>query len=365
MKKTAKATKAKSPAKKTTKAATSKSTAKPASKRSASAKKTGKSTKNPRDFVAGAQDIIDAIPLEKLVDGIRKMMLKKNANIDSEDIQKFEEKVNEIWNFTPTVCVFGQTGAGKSSLCNSIFGENKFDISAYKACTLNRQEDHAKVHGDKKIRIIDMPGVGESESKDAQYQSLYEDVLMEADLALWVLKTDSRAYASDIKVWNNLKDIIKKTEIPVLFVLAQADKIDPIREWNPIENLPGQEQTGNLLLKKKEVEKDFGIQSLKIIPVSSITRYNLKKLVLQIILALPKEKKVAFFNAATPEVRTNEASKDAEKGFWEGVGDWCKEAANKVWDFVNENKREILSWLWAVGEEVVEQKKRSGSGRRR
>jgi small GTP-binding protein len=365
MKKTAKATKAKSPAKKTTKAATSKSTANPASKRGASAKKTDKSAKKPRDFVAGATDFIEALPLEKLVDGIRKMMLKKNANIDSEEVQKFEEKVNEIWNFTPTVCVFGQTGAGKSSLCNSLFGENKFDVSAYKACTLIHQEGHAKVHGDKKIRIIDMPGVGESDGKDSQYQSIYEEVLKDADLALWILKADSRAYASDIKVWDNLSDVIKSNKIPALFVLAQSDKMDPVREWDVENNHPGQVQTGNLLLKKKEVEKLFGIQSLKIIPVSSSTGYNLKKLVLEMILSLPKEKKVAFFNAATPEVRTNEASKDAEKGFFDEVFNWCKEAANTVWEFVKENKREILSWLRTIGEVVVEQKKRSGSGRRR
>ena len=83
------------------------------------------------------------------------------------------------------------------------------------------------------------------------------------------------------------------------------------------------------------------------------------------ILSLPKEKKIAFFNAATPEVRTNEASKDAEKGFLEGVVNWCKGAANTVWEFVKENKEEVFSWGYAILREVFDSRRRPSPGRRR
>lgn len=52
----------------------------------------------------------------------------------------------------------------------------------------------------KGISLIDMPGVGESEQRDAEYAALYRRLLPELDLVLWVIKGDDRALCARSKI---------------------------------------------------------------------------------------------------------------------------------------------------------------------
>ncbi len=36
--------------------------------------------------------------------------------------------------------------------------------------------------------ITDLPGVGESRDRDAEYEALYRDILPELDLVLWLIE---------------------------------------------------------------------------------------------------------------------------------------------------------------------------------
>jgi hypothetical protein len=352
MKKTAKATKAKSPAKKTAKAATTKTTAKPASK---TTKKPASKTKTAPKGAAGgvnpkASKFFD---LESVTKTLLKMMERKNSGIDPKDFESFKEKINYVSNYTPTICVFGQVGAGKSSLCNTLFGEKKFEISAVQACTKDRQHEFAKLSAAKKVKIIDMPGVGESEDQDAAYLELYRGALAEADLILWALKADSRAYAADLKAWGLIKNDVFQREIPTFFILTQADKMDPVIEWDHEQNLPGATQMGHLLQKKKIVAGDFGIESLKVIPISSQFGYGIKELTLEIISSLPDNKKAGFFRVTTPQAQSEESSAQAQKGFFNSVWEFVKKAADTVKEFFEYHEKEIRETLYEVGKEVI------------
>ncbi|MDN2301258.1 hypothetical protein FCY69_25965, partial [Escherichia coli] len=44
-------------------------------------------------------------------------------------------------------------------------------------------------HGHSMV-ITDLPGVGESRDRDAEYEALYRDILPELDLVLWLIKAD-------------------------------------------------------------------------------------------------------------------------------------------------------------------------------
>ena len=48
--------------------------------------------------------------------------------------------MNHIKNYTPKIGVFGDTGVGKSSLCNSLFGKDIASVSDVEACTREIQE---------------------------------------------------------------------------------------------------------------------------------------------------------------------------------------------------------------------------------
>ncbi|MFZ4778146.1 MAG: GTPase, partial [Terrimicrobiaceae bacterium] len=200
---------------------------------------------------------------EEIVARLIALMKKPGSGVKEQDLDVFIKKIHEMWNYTPTICLFGQIGAGKSSLCNALFGEEKFEISAIEACTQGPQHGEV-VAGKNKIKIIDMPGVGESHSADEKYQLLYLEVMKDADLVIWALKADSRAYASDQKAWELIREKAEKMGLPAFFILTQSDKIDPIKEWDHRKAVPGPEQMGNLLLKKKSIGRNFNVPTERI-----------------------------------------------------------------------------------------------------
>ncbi|WP_172820165.1 YfjP family GTPase, partial [Escherichia coli] len=83
-------------------------------------------------------------------------------------------------------------------------------------------------HGHSMV-ITDLPGVGESRDRDAEYEALYRDILPELDLVLWLIKADDRALSVDEYFWRH---ILHRGHQQVLFVVTQADKTEPCHEWD-------------------------------------------------------------------------------------------------------------------------------------
>ncbi len=77
--------------------------------------------------------------------------------------------------------------------------------------------------------ITDLPGVGESRDRDAEYEALYRNILPELDLVLWLIKADDRALSVDEYFWRH---ILHRGHQQVLFVVTQADKTEPCHEWD-------------------------------------------------------------------------------------------------------------------------------------
>ena len=65
----------------------------------------------------------------------------KNENEALDEIKRkkilgeIKAEISRIRNYTPRVAVFGDTGVGKSSLCNALFGKEIAEISDVEACT--------------------------------------------------------------------------------------------------------------------------------------------------------------------------------------------------------------------------------------
>ncbi|MBE7497140.1 MAG: 50S ribosome-binding GTPase [Verrucomicrobiaceae bacterium] len=278
----------------------------------------------------------------KIVEKLIALMSHPKSGVSPEEIERFRAKVTSIWNYTPTVCVFGMTGAGKSSLCNALFGDHLFETSAVQACTMQPQEHTVEFHDKRKLTVIDMPGVGESDEADARYQALYEESVKKADLVLWALKADARNYAADQRTWKLVGKRLEELEIPAFFLFTQADKTDPSDSWNKKRNEPGESQMGHLLLKRQRVAKDFKVAEESILFVSASKNYGLRELVLTLLLALPDEKKTGFLESTRSENRSEDAQKAASKGFWNSILGWCKESAASVGKFLWENRKEVI-----------------------
>ena len=239
--------------------------------------------------------------------------------------------MNRVRNYTPKVGIFGDTGVGKSSLCNALFGKDIAKISNVEACTRHPQEILVGDKGKGGIVLVDVPGVGEDPARHKEYIELYKSLVPNLDLVLWAIKSDDRKYLSAIDVYNEvLLPSIQKC--PVVFVITQADKIEPYREWNINENKPGPNQEKNIALKANDISSRFNIPTNKIIAISSSDGYNLVELVNRVVEVLPNEKKYSF----TRETKEGNVSEEAARNAEKGVFDHIKEYAGKAWDAVKD-----------------------------
>ncbi len=125
-----------------------------------------------------------------------------------------------------TVVFFGKTGAGKSSTLNKMFNL-KLATDAAVACTkipepiIISQIAHNNAFFEQ-VRVVDMPGIGESVKSDEIYMPFYEHWIPLADSLVWVTQADTRAYKRD--------EIFLKTLNPLfhspLFLTIALNKID-------------------------------------------------------------------------------------------------------------------------------------------
>ena len=138
------------------------------------------------------------------------------------------EHLRKLTSHEPVIGIMGKSGAGKSSLCNALFQGEVTPVSDVHAGTREVRRFRLSGHGHSMI-ITDLPGVGESRDRDAEYEALYRDILPELDLVLWLIKADDRALSVDEYFWRH---ILHRGHQQVLFVVTQADKTEPCHEWD-------------------------------------------------------------------------------------------------------------------------------------
>ena len=239
--------------------------------------------------------------------------LKQDGQIGADFIGKIFSRVNSVLSYQPVVGVFGKTGAGKSSLCNAVFGKDVCEISDIAGCTRKPQEVILDIGG-KGIKLLDVPGVGESNERDKEYAELYRSLLPELDLVLWVIKGDDRAFSSDETFYKNLVRPYVDKGRPFIIALNQVDKIEPFREWDESAQKPGAKQAENIEQKRMSVAKIFDLPYSCVIPVSANEKYGLVQLVEKIIEVLPADKKAIVLDSVKAENRSENSKAEAKDG---------------------------------------------------
>lgn len=253
--------------------------------------------------------------------------------------KRIREKIDELRNYQPKVGVFGVTGVGKSSLCNALFGSEAAKVSDVAACT--REPQKLFIGGEKGqggIYLIDVPGVGETIERNKEYFELYQSLMSELDLVIWVIKADDRAYAVAEQAYKEIL-LPHADKCPTLFVINQVDKLNPIKEWDSINNQPSEKQQQNINTKILEISNAFGISARQIEVCSAEEKYHLIDVMDKIVDILPKEKKYAFVREAKEEVVTEESATKAEKGIWDSIKEFVEDSlghAKDGWDAVKD-----------------------------
>lgn len=250
----------------------------------------------------------------------------------SETVARIKKELQRVREYTPKVGILGDTGVGKSSLCNALFGKDVAKISDVEACTRRPQEILIGTNNGGGIILVDLPGVGEDPERHSEYIALYKSLIPSLDLVIWAIKADDRKYLAAISVY---EEVVKPSlaSCPAIFVITQADKIEPHREWDTATNRPGERQLINLQAKINDISSRFDVSTNKIVAVSASDAYNLVELVNKIVEVMPNSKKFSVVRETKEENRSATAAKKAEKG----IIDHLKQFAGDAWEFVKKD----------------------------
>lgn len=228
------------------------------------------------------------------------------------------ERLLQCVHYEPVIGIMGKSGAGKSSLCNTLFRFPPANVDAVKGCT-RRAQQYKTSDGLHALNIIDFPGIGETPTLDKMYARLYQHWLNKLDLIVWVLKADDRAWNDDTRCYRQL---VSQGAKPAhfLFVLSQADKIEPCREWDTATHQPSLRQMQNLQEKVAQVNAVFSPVH-PVLAVSAPEGFNIGLWVEALITALPDKASSAVTRQLEPVYRTEKVIITAQEGFARVVGE--------------------------------------------
>ncbi len=206
--------------------------------------------------------------------------------------EKVMTKLNELKELTiearePRIALIGRRGTGKSSLINALFGEDRQFVSSVRAGTQRGKWLWYPDEDQRRIRLLDSRGLGESEefemgSYNVPINQLKEELEAEQpDVLLFLIKAkevDARV-DEDLKELNELRTFIKDVhdyEVPVICVITQVDELDPpYYKEVPLDGHPEKAeniQTATRFMEKKLIENDIPL--LTIFPTCTYVHFD-------------------------------------------------------------------------------------------
>ena len=126
------------------------------------------------------------------------------------------------------VLMAGRTGAGKSSLMNTIFRRDVAEVDVLPS-TDELKAYHYQSTTQDELLLWDAPGY--EQAGQAEYREQVLNHALECDVLLLVTPALDPALQMDLDFLEEIR--AKAPDLPILVVVTQVDRLRPIREWTP------------------------------------------------------------------------------------------------------------------------------------
>ncbi|MCX7593762.1 MAG: 50S ribosome-binding GTPase, partial [Fischerella sp.] len=126
------------------------------------------------------------------------------------------------------ILLAGRTGAGKSSLINTVFQAELAAVDVLPS-TDQIQSYHWQTPDEETLTLWDTPGY--EQVNRADLRELVLDYATNADLLLLVTPALDPALQMDVDFLQDMKAEV--ADLPVITVVTQVDRLRPMREWEP------------------------------------------------------------------------------------------------------------------------------------
>ena len=170
------------------------------------------------------------------------------SNVSKADKEKVFGKLDEEITGRPFKgAIIGQSGVGKSSTLNAVFGLN-LPVSDIAEGTTEIIEKIFPMRDGFNLSIYDMPGLLQSRKKDKEYEEMYKEILPQCDVIVYIIRANTRNIGDDCRI---LKEVVlpicNQSSIKDNLIIA-VNKVDTIGQtinpddpelvWDPISNVP-------------------------------------------------------------------------------------------------------------------------------
>ena len=147
------------------------------------------------------------------------------------DILSQSEPLETVAQKPINILIIGRTGAGKSSLINTLFQDELAAVDVLPS-TDEIQNYHWETENGEILNLWDTPGYEQVKREDLR--DLVIDYASNADLLLLVTPALDPALQMDVDFLEDVK--LEVEDLPIIAIVTQVDRLRPIREWQPPYN---------------------------------------------------------------------------------------------------------------------------------
>lgn len=195
---------------------------------------------------------------------------------------------DELVAHPPVIGVAGVSGAGKTATIDALFraGSPVAGGSSRTVSTPLRAAPGSILY------VVDAPGMGEDDTRDAEMLAMYDRELWACDVLLWVFPARGRAVALDQRYLARLAGFADR----MVFGVNQVDLVEP-GDWDVVRNSPSERQAARITdvvaHRSAVVSRALG-KEIDVVPYSATTGYRLDDLYDRIADAVPGPRRPLF-----------------------------------------------------------------------